>query len=343
MSPNGGRHYILLINMIYQDIEFYNVKELEYDPSNDSYYLLRLDKYVEKNMSQQGKNMNRSSVGIELRFLLIDEEVEITLIGKNEDGIAYIYFGDVQGEWFQSSFVIKNNVETTIKIKRNNNLKLIDEINNKKESIYPSNLVRIIFNGSLIQFKNKIGRTKVNNINRDSILFYGSSITSNSITFIPTISYPSLISKELKLDLINLGYPGSCEITKEVVDEISKLNFKYAFLELGINIINSITIDEYKNRCAYLLENISKTNKKIFVTDIFSYYNEACGVSLYKLNSFCKTLKDLCNKYNNVIYIKGRKLLNNRNNLCADLVHPDIKGHQEIYNKLIKIIKKNLV
>ena len=58
--------------MIYQDIEFYNVSELEID--NDAYYLLRLPKYCEKNMLQQGINMNRSSIGIELRFILIDDE-----------------------------------------------------------------------------------------------------------------------------------------------------------------------------------------------------------------------------------------------------------------------------
>ena len=223
MSLFKEGHYFWKENMIYQDIEFYNVSELEID--NDAYYLLRLPKYCEKNMLQQGINMNRSSIGIELRFILIDDEVEITFKGKNEDGICFIYFGEVQAEWFQSSYVIKSNVDTTIKIKKNVNLDALEEINKGKNSIYPANLVRILFNGTMVQFKKKIGRTKVLTLNNKNILFYGSSITSNSITFIPTISYPSLISKNLKLELKNLGFPGSCRIEKEVVDEISKMKF----------------------------------------------------------------------------------------------------------------------
>ena len=63
MSLFKEGHYFWKKNMIYQDIEFYNVSELEID--NDAYYLLRLPKYCEKNMLQQGINMNRSSIGIE--------------------------------------------------------------------------------------------------------------------------------------------------------------------------------------------------------------------------------------------------------------------------------------
>ena len=341
MSLFKEGHYFWKENMIYQDIEFYNVSELEID--NDAYYLLRLPKYCEKNMLQQGINMNRSSIGIELRFILIDDEVEITFKGKNEDGICFIYFGEVQAEWFQSSYVIKSNVDTTIKIKKNVNLDALEEINKGKNSIYPANLVRILFNGTMVQFKKKIGKTKVLTLNNKNILFYGSSITSNSITFIPTISYPSLISKNLKLELKNLGFPGSCRIEKEVVDEISKMKFDYAFLELGINIISEISTSEYKDKCLYLLEQITKSQKKFFVTDIFSYYNEKCGVSISKLNSFRKELKNLCKNFTNITYISGKSLLKNRNYLCADLVHPDVEGHQIIYQNLIKIIRKNIL
>lgn len=326
--------------MIYKDIEFHNVSSLLFDESNKAYSLLRLPIECETNMLEQGRNMNRSSVGVELRFALIDEEIEITLKGKNEAGMCFVYFGDVQAEWFQSSFVIKSNEDTTIKIKKTN--LDVDLMNKEKGSIYPSNMVRIIFNGTMVQFVDIKGKVKPVEFDRKTMLFYGSSITANSITFTPKISYPSLVCADLGVDLRNVGFPGSCRMEKEVVDEISSLDFDLAFIELGINVINDIDVNEYTERCSYLLKEITKKKIKIFITDIYSCYNEKCGISDDKLFSFRESLKTLCLVYSNVIYIPGNKLLPTRTHLCADLVHPDIDGHRIIYSNLIKEIRKHV-
>lgn len=326
--------------MIEQDIEFYNVSEFELDEKNEAYSLLRLPKKCEANMLEQGINMNRSALGVELRFALMDDEIEITLKGKDEDGMCFVYFGSVQAEWFQSSYVIKANQDTIIKIKKANDA--VKGINEAKGSIYPAEMVRILFNGTKVQFKSKKGRTRVVPFNAKTILFYGSSITANSITYIPMISYPSLIASSLKLDLRNVGFPGSCRMEKEVVDEISSFPFDYAFIELGINIINEISLSEYKEKCTYLLKNITASKKQVFVTDIYSYFNERCGVSDRKLSSFRNSLKRLTKEYDNVVYVSGKSLLKDRTNLCADLVHPDINGHLSIYGNLLKIMKKKM-
>lgn len=326
--------------MIFKGIEFYNVSSLLFDTDSNAYSLLRLPIECETNMLEQGRNMNRSSIGVELRFALVDDEIEIILKGKNEAGMCFVYFGDVQAEWFQSSFVIKNNEDTIIKIKKTN--LDVDEINKNKGSIYPSNMVRILFNGTMVQFADIKGKVEPIEFERKTMLFYGSSITANSITFTPGISYPTLVCKDLGIDLKNVGFPGSCRIEKEVVDEISSFDFDMAFIELGINIINDIEVDEYKEKCSYLLSQITKKKINIFMTDIYSYYNERCGVSDDKLSSFRDTLKSLCLGYGNVIYIPGNSLLPTRSHLCADLVHPDIDGHRIIYSNLIKEIRKHV-
>lgn len=325
--------------MIFEDIEFYNIREFEFDKKHNAYNLLRLSKSVEENMPESGIKFNRSSLGVELRFFMVDDEISITLRGYKEDGGFYIYYGDLEAEYNQFTTVIRMNEEITIKLKRNPNIKEIEQINKAKESIYPSDLIRIILYGSMVQFVRKTGKTKAVESKYKNILFYGSSITGNCISLIPNNGYPFLVSKKLKLDLLNLGYPGSCTIDKKVADELIKIKFDYAFFELGVNIIEEITLEEYKSRCLYLLEKMSKINKPIFVTDIYPYYNLKYAVSDEKLNSFRKVLKELTSKYENVIYIKSNKLLKTKTNLCADLIHPDIDGHFEIYKNLSKIIE----
>lgn len=234
------------------------------------------------------------------------------------------------------------NEEIDIRIKRNPNIKEIEEINIAKGSIYPSNLVRIVLYGSMVEFVSKEGKTRAVESNYKNILFYGSSITGNCISLLPNNEYPWMVNNELKLNLINLGFPGSCRIEKEVVDQSVKINFEYAFLELGVNIIKEISVSQFKEKCTYLLGKISKLNKKVFVTDIYPYFNLNYGVSDEKLDLFRNSLKEITSDYKNIIYIPGYKLLKSKTNLCADLIHPDIDGHFEISRNLVGMIKEYL-
>ena len=334
--------------MVFKNINFWNVAEIKLDQETNAYRLFRVKEECEANMFDQGKNMNHTSIGVELRFKMIDEEVEIILKTKGDSlANAYIYFGSTQGEWHQSSFVIKNQ-DTIIKLKRNN-VESIRKINELKESIYDSSLLRILFDDKEIQFVDVKGNVEpaLELLPKRKYLAYGSSITANSITFHPLLSYPSLLAKELKVDLLNKGFPGSCRMEKEVVDYLAtEEEFDFATIELGINIIDDMDELEFYNRASYTIDTISNKhpNSTIFVLDIFNYFNEICGVSIDKLNNYRCIVKNICKelKRNNIVYISSKELLKTRANLCADLVHPDIDGHYEIYQNLSKIIKKHL-
>lgn len=113
-------------------------------------------------------------------------------------------------------------------------------------------------------------------------------------------------------------------------------------MELGVNIIKEISISQFKEKCTYLLGKISKLNKKVFVTDIYPYFNLNYGVSDEKLDSFRNSLKELTSNYKNIIYIPRYKLLKSKTNLCADLIRPDIDGHIGISRNLVEMIKKYL-
>lgn len=333
--------------MILKNINFWNISEVEYDKEINAYNLYRLKKDCEIDMLDQGKDMNHSSIGVELRFRMIDDEVNIILRAKNKPVEAFIYFGSVQGEWHQSSFTI-NNENSVIKLKKlNEDSKKI--INQLKNSIYPIELVRILFNDKEVQFVGVEGKVEpgLELLPTYKYLSYGSSITANSTTFIPMISYPSLLAKRFGADLINIGFPGSCRMEKEVADCIAyEKEFDFATIELGINVIDNMDEEEFYKRVYYLLDVISKNhlNSKIFVIDIYNYFNEVCGVSDKKLLRFRNIVKSICKLLNrdNIIYISAKNILKTRANLCADLVHPDLDGHLEIYQNLYLKIKKYL-
>lgn len=312
------------------------------DEETNTYQLLRLPSYLESSLSPQGRLMNRSSIGVELRFKMFDEEIELELLGKNEFGRCFIYFGMVQGEWYQSSFVIDKNKVTTIKIKKSTNPGLLKKMNQEKKSIYPSDMIRVIFDGTRIQFKGIRGQVSPYLIDNKKYLAYGSSITANSICFIPELSYCGRIARYLGLDLINVGSPGSCEILPVVADYLSTYQFEISTIELGINIINQVSVDEYADRCNYFLKTMisSHPNSIFYIVDIFSYFNRQCGVSNDKVEAYAQKLKSICHKFDNVYYLSGKKLLKHKNKLCADLVHPDLDGHIEIYRNLKRSIKE---
>lgn len=159
------------------------------------------------------------------------------------------------------------------------------------------------------------------------------------------LSYPYLLAKKINMDLINVGFPGSCRLEKEVADALAyEKEFDIATIELGINIIDDMPIEEFYKRAYYLLDTISKThlNSKLFVIDIYNYFNEVCGVNERKLNKYRNMVKAICELLNreNIVYISAKKILKTRMNLTADLVHPDLDGHYEIYSNLYKIIEK---
>lgn len=333
--------------MIFKNINFWNVSELEYNENTSSYKFYRLPKECEKNMLDQGKNMNHSSIGVELRFRMIDDEVKLILKASDKPVEAIIYFGSVQGEWHQSSFTITKK-KCAIHLKKMN-YDSKNTINSLKKSIYPVDLVRILFNDKEVEFIDVEGQVDpgLDLLPNYKYLSYGSSITANSITFVPMLSYPYLIAKKFNADLMNLGFPGSCRLEKEVADVLAyEKEFDFATIELGINIIDDMPIEEFYNRAYYLLDIVSKehTNSKIFVIDIYNYFNEICGVNDNKLSKYRNVVKSICQLLNrsNIIYIPAKNILKSRMNLTADLVHPDLDGHLEIYHNLSKKIEKYL-
>ena len=60
--------------MIFQNIELYNVSEIEKNPDGDGYIMYRAPKAVSEHLGAQGQRLNRGGTGVELRFEITGEE-----------------------------------------------------------------------------------------------------------------------------------------------------------------------------------------------------------------------------------------------------------------------------
>lgn len=330
--------------MKYQNIIFHNISEMQFDDKTGAYSLLRFPLSSERNMQEQGKRMNRSMIGVELRFRIADE-VRLRFISQEAEGVrAYLYYGNVQADWEKTYFTIGKEVKEIV-IKKDPRHEYIERINNGKKGIFKSDIYRLVFDPGEVQFVSAEGQfLEIEEEKYVRYYCYGSSITSGSLTYIPQLSYPYLVAQKKGFDLYNIGFPGSCCLEKEVVDYLaSAVDFEIMTIELGINVIAQYSEDEFQSKVHYLLTNIvhSHPYSKFYIIDIFPYFNELCGVSDEKLAKFRHIVKSETKKLKalNVTYIAAIKLMKTRFTLAADFVHPDIDGHLEIAKKLQKIIK----
>ena len=335
--------------MIFKNVEIFNIREMVKNEEGDGYILKRFPSYCEADMLEQGINMNRSSIGVEFRFKF-KGEVSFKLKSKNPEGArACLYLGDVQAMWQQSLFTIGNEIREIV-VKEYEELNdCVKQINDMKNARFSDKLYRLVFDYNDFELIDVCGDfLPIDALDCPSkkYLSYGSSISSCSLTYISQISYNYMLAKQLGYDFINVGFSGSCRMEKEIVDYIcNHERFDLATMELGINVIDSFDAEQFRERVHYLLTSIGALDfyERIYVIDIFPYFNEMCGVSEEKLELFRRIVKEETLALNNpkIKHLRGDSLLSDRSKLCADLVHPDIDGHFEIYSNLLKVINED--
>ncbi len=333
--------------MEYQNVVFWNVSEMIKDEETGAYSLLRLPLACEKEMLAQGKRMNRTAIGVELRFRIKDE-VTFRFLSKDKEGTrAYLYHGSVQAGWEETYFTITREIKE-ITIRPNYPQEGVRAINAMKDSRYCTEVFRLVFDASEVQFVDLKGECLPllqDDLPSKRYLSYGSSITAGSLTYIPQLTYPFLVAKELKHDLINVGFPGSCRLEKEVADYLAKRNdYAIATIELGINVIGEWSVIEFQEKVHYFLNRVIKSHPEVqfYVLDIFPYFNTSCGTDDEKVVAFTKVVQDEVQSLHasNVRFLSASTLLTSRANLSSDLVHPDLDGHLEIAANLIKQINQ---
>jgi hypothetical protein len=146
----------------------------------------------------------------------------------------------------------------------------------------------------------------------------------------------------LGTDLFNLGFGGGAHLEGGMADYIAgRTDWHFATLEMGINVVQSFSVDEFYNRVAYFVTTIADAHPDdwIFCIDIFPCRYDFTGVE--NCETFRSIVAERVLELNRpkLVHIPGDAMLRSNTGLTVDLVHPSPAGFEEMAHNLADIIR----
>lgn len=163
-------------------------------------------------------------------------------------------------------------------------------------------------------------------------LCYGSSITNSNLD-----GWPMVMGQRLGIDVLNLGMAGACRIEPLLADYISdRQDWDGIILELGINIISTDSAD-FAGKVDYILNavTVKHPGKPVILLTIFpssrrSAFQKEDGDGAAD-RDFNVILRAAFQKYKNnganIHLIEGDEILDDSSCLSTDFTHPKNFGH----------------
>jgi len=170
----------------------------------------------------------------------------------------------------------------------------------------------------------------------DNLVIYGTSISQGGCATRPGMDYGAILGRLLNLNVINLGFSGSCKIEEVMTDEINKIDKKYLILELESN---SPSYEHMKTHLTYMLENLK--NKDKFDIYLISHFADTEVLVNKNLKRYREGFRQLQASFPYVKFIDGEKLTKSLGyEGTVDGVHMTDLGFYDLAHKLAKIIGK---
>ena len=321
--------------MIYQNVELFNVSELT-ELEDGGYRFHRFPCAVEEVFRDQGKKMNVSNTGVEIRFRMKDTPVKIRLRMESPDAVCpiYIYQGGVIRESKDTNYMryVRGDriTEVVINPVPAEEWEKFECAQESGRFPYDIGLVRLVINNGTMRFYGVEGDCeppRTEDVIGPRYLAYGSSITHGATAIIAPYSYVSLTAQELRLDGRNLGMAGACCLEHEVADYIAAEGvagkWDVATLCLGINVL-SWEVEKIEERVGYMLRTVADANpdKHIFlISPIYcgdDYKNQGRAARWRTIIE--RHVKECASPF--VHYVNGLSMLDGAWGLSGDRVHP---------------------
>ncbi|MDE7385231.1 MAG: hypothetical protein K2M84_05690 [Anaeroplasmataceae bacterium] len=311
--------------MIYDDIEFFNVEEI-----NKQGNILRFKEDLIQSLGNSAHTRGRfygyRAIGVELRFVMNSSFFDLKLRSDKEESKVYVFFGDYMGQ----AYTLKEGVITNLHIEIPEKfLKYRDVI---KEYTYHPRMVRIVIGYS--GYVSYIGLNTYGNrrpplkeeLPRKSLLLYGSSISHGSEALEYINSYAFILSRLLKMNVINKSIPGSCQAEEIMCKYLKEIPCDVAFTEFGVNVLGLYSLEDYQKHLDMLLNSFQ--TKQVYFTSVLDNGNLLEPESLaYKRMMDFRAYAESIRKHT---YIPPQELLDDFSSLTADFLHPSDYGQMQI-------------
>jgi hypothetical protein len=343
--------------MIHQNIELHNTVELE-DAAGGGVHLHRFPKAVRDCLSPLGRMVSQESAGCELRFVTEAENIRVAVSSlpstlapwelHNQDvfifkgaffhshqrlqpgKVNHIHLTDIGGGVKNAFLALKPDVRDTVYFSHNVWRVLLGH--------YPAVFHEVDTYGYPVR------PPKPEELPKQRILFYGSSITNGASPTLYHLCYVQQCARHLKADALNQGLSGSCHCEKEMADYLAaRDDYDTICLELGVNMRQGFTPDEFEARSRYLIERViaRHPDKPVFLITIFpngqSPQNALKTDDLqHNQEAFNQILRDLAANlgHRNLHLLEGREILTDYSGITQDLIHPGDYGHCEMGSHL---------
>lgn len=345
--------------MIYEDIEFFNVECLRQAPGLPG---LRLERFPEDFRQRLGDDENHKGRyrcsrvhGCELRFVTGAAFADLALMALEGDLDVWIYCGDN----LHSRHTLKAGVTTVLHLEKPETISLVEEERLEKVRFAPQVWRALLGLNASLQFLylDTFGYSRrppcKEELPEFTWLAYGSSITCGSKAWAYPSAYVNQAALRLHADVMNKGLSGTCRCEGYVADYIAAQQADVLTLELGINMINTFSPEEFTKRVHYLLETIRKNSaaKHVFVMDMFrnkaAIYRNKQAANCVNYPVFCGVVEreataaaELDGRFH---YIEGKEIGKDLSYLTVDFLHPSDEGHCLMGEKLANAMKRFII
>ncbi|WP_020618322.1 SGNH/GDSL hydrolase family protein [Paenibacillus daejeonensis] len=315
-------------------IQYHNVTERE--PHPQGMLLRRYPREVRQHLSPRGRMMAEEATGCELRFVTEAQHVRLSVGIPEQDGIIRIYKGGL----FHSEHHLQAGVVRTLTLEEPAaRLGMVDRRHLLASGFAPE-VWRIVWGRSnalfagLHTFDYPVRPPIAEELPQRRWLAYGSSITHGLDH--SQLSYVSQAARRLQLDIMNMGLGGSCLCEPEIADWIAaRDDWEVASFELGVNMRDSFTVESFRERARYLLEQVIQRHpdKPLFLITIYPNFATYADMEATAQDlRFNEALRELAGRlrHPNLHLIEGDQIMTDLSAMTCDLIHPAEFGHMSM-------------
>lgn len=342
--------------MIFQNIEFHNVAEIE--DTKLGYRLFRFPRKLCDNMGHSGwhhgRYVSQTTAGCELRFVVEGTRALLSLTSIDEDTYVQIFRGEyAYYQGYTYSFPVKKGVVTQILLEDKDHFINVDS--KLRRDKFSGDVWRVMtdINSTIAfvdleTFGNSVRPPRGDEVPEKTLLCYGTSLTYGACATSHCISYIQLLGRMLGCNILNKAMGGSCMSEPAVADWLASGFHKFdgVLLENGVNLDRN---PKYEELTDGLLQKLTAMNPEMPIYCITSYPRPStltadslahpCVVDMNCEFENDRTLRRLAAKYPNCHLIEGGEMMDNLTNLTHDMIHFSDYGHIQTAMNLAKVIK----